>query len=132
MNAVSMAVKVAAKAIKIVILALLMGVALLCMALGIRTRYICACDRQEDLSFITTKWLVVLWILPLVPLKSIRAMYIGTKGIGIGDSGIETEDFYNVIKHVPLKWTQILEVYFTYILYFFEVFKKLRNKKYLI
>ena len=74
---------------------------------GIGTAFYGKRDFKPDGSYVTTEWLILIWI-PVLPLKSLRVLYLGK-----GELGIFTisSTCYSVVASLPLDKKQILSIY---------------------
>jgi hypothetical protein len=72
---------------------------------GIGTTYYGASERQPDGSFVTTEWLILLNI-PLVPLRSLRARYLGES-----HNWNRSSKSYAILGPAPLDKGQVLRAY---------------------
>jgi hypothetical protein len=69
-------------------------------------------DRERDIggTYITTKWVVILWV-PIIPLSSWRVYPMGEGQVDyiIGEASRTSQGFQ--ANRVPLNWKQVLNVY---------------------
>lgn len=77
---------------------------------GIGTKFYGSIDQNDDESFITTEWFVILFF-PLIPLGSYRVIYGGTER---GCSG--STSHYRILKKLGINWAQVLLIYFASLL----------------
>lgn len=72
---------------------------------GIGTKYYGKREKAEDGSYVTTNWIVFLYV-PLIPLGSYRVRPLGEgKHLAVYDSQ------QYAVQRVPLNWRQVLNVY---------------------
>jgi len=81
---------------------------------GIGTTFYGQRDFGMDGSYITTEWVVFLFI-PVIPLRSLRVRPDGGESIGI----IYQKENYAVFEKNPPNWKQVLSVYLYVGLYLF-------------
>ncbi len=67
---------------------------------GIGTKYYGKRDVEPDGSYITTLWIIILWV-PLIPLASYRILLV---------SGSEMHQEY-VVRRVPFSYIQVAKIY---------------------
>ena len=72
---------------------------------GIGTTYYGASDRQPDGSFVTTEWFILLGV-PLIPLRSLRACYLGES-----HRWNRTSKSYAILGPEPLDRRLVLQAY---------------------
>jgi hypothetical protein len=74
---------------------------------GFGTRYYGKCAHSDDQSYLTTEWIIALYI-PVIPLKSLRLKKDPSRD---KISPISTSEGYVVFQIVPIFWPQVLRVY---------------------
>lgn len=72
---------------------------------GIGTTYFGASDREPDGSFVTTEWFILLGV-PLIPLRSLRACYLGES-----HKWNRTSKSYAILGPAPLDKHLVLQAY---------------------
>lgn len=73
---------------------------------GIGTKYYGSKDQYPDSTFVTTEWVVILYI-PIIPIQSFRVAYAGTS-----HGWRKTTTQYIIIKKLSLDWQQVFSIYF--------------------
>jgi len=73
---------------------------------GVGTTFYGKRDFRADGSYVTTEWVVLLW-LPLIPLRSFRVSYQGSGPT----TGLGTNAEYRVFARTLPNWKQVISVY---------------------
>ncbi|SRR6266851_833954 len=73
---------------------------------GCGTHYYGKQDKANDGSYVTTEWITLVYV-PLIPLRSFRVLPVG-KGT---NWVVHSSQSYQAMR-VPLRWSQVRNVYF--------------------
>jgi hypothetical protein len=94
---------------------------------GLGTAYYGECDFRADGSYVTTEWIIVIFI-PLLPFKSVRLIRVPSEDVNLI---VFNSTGYAIIERRPLHWGQVGRVYgfalllVAYVAAYFEVPKLL-------